>query len=174
MSFETITKQEIVISHMTRSDWKAVKQLYHDKYSDGIVPEWSEELFPGELSFISRSDGEVNGHLQLIPLQETGKQLSNVLLIGHMVLPVGKEGKALLQEASMCAWELGYKAIVTFEDQGELMEAGFYEFDSPVFSNLNDNTPVYGYDLSWKGTEKIERNLVFPHVRFYLSLRSQS
>lgn len=174
MSFKTITKQKIAVSHMTGSDWKAVKQLYREKYSDGIVPEWSEELFPGELSFISQTNGEVNGHLQLIPLQETGKQSSNVLLIGHMILPDGNEGKALLQEASMCAWELGYKAIVTFEDQRELMETGFYEFDYPVFSNLNENTPVYGYDLSWKGTEKIKRNLVFPHVRFYLSLRSQS
>ncbi|PSK85537.1 GNAT family N-acetyltransferase [Prolixibacter denitrificans] len=174
MQSETTTKQEILISHMTRSDWKAIKQLYREKYSDGIASEWNEELFPGELSFISRTDGEVNGHLQLIPLQETGKQSSNVLLIGHMVLPDGKEGKALLQEASMCAWELGYKAIVTFEDQGELMENGFYELDYPVFSNLNENTPVYGYALSWKGTEKIKRNLVYPHVRFYLLLRSQS
>jgi len=174
MLVETTTKEEIVVSHTTDFNKKAIKQLFRETYSDGIVPDWGEELFPGELSFISQTDGQVNGYLQLIPLQETGKNPSKVLLIGHMILPEGDEGKALLKEASMCAWEMGYRAIVTFDAQKELFIEGFYEIDHPVFSNLSENTPVYGRDLSWKGIEKTKKNLVFPHVRLYLSLRSQS
>ena len=68
----------------------------------------------------------------------------------------------LVREAMMCAWEVGYHALFSFENHPRLIKVGFQPAKKEYFSINLDKYKVSGIELSWNGFEIINKDLILP------------
>ena len=72
----------------------------------------------------------------------------------------------LVREVMMCAWEIGFHVLFSFENHLRLKKIGFHTVEKKYFASNLDKYDVKGIELSWNGFEIINKDLVLPKAFF--------
>lgn len=71
-----------------------------------------------------------------------------IALLQYMHCKAQPMARKLITQATMIAWELGYDLFLSKNDNGVILECGFYPMNK-------SSQPFYATELSWNAFEKI-------------------
>jgi hypothetical protein len=117
--------------------------------------EETKRINSSDLSFIIKSENQIIGYAQLIPIQTIGK--SKALWLQKVICTNCEATTTLLKETIMRSWELGFDAVFTDSTNNIPKNMGFIELESSRLKFDVKPIKVLAMELSWNGLRKFEK-----------------
>jgi hypothetical protein len=156
--------ERIIVRRSNEEDCKNILD-FHRKQIRISQPAYLKRSLESQsgLSIVAYQSDKVVGHILLLPLTSQRDATLEEAAILEGIWCIDKEILDLLiKEAIMCAWEYGFHAIFSFENNIQLKKTGFVKTKKDFFAMNVSGYTILGMELSWNGFKKIPHDLTIP------------